>query len=253
VRWVGSPSAPTRLGDVAWAFEYNDRLGRFNCFYCGAIEFLSRGAAPAERANWQAKCFTLPQLVKAMSHQGADRPGFDEVKVFEVEEADPELALQWALQRSSSPDDLSAVKDSLSETREILMRYGVRGLGDVRGFSAPFLWYNILPGKSVPLRKLPVHLFQLRAATSEGHEKLSVTDVEDQVRKTAQGVAEVIDLGESFVSRVGTSFLVGLTITVEASLSVRHAHAIADRVEESIRNGSSHIRHIFIQVAPHER
>ena len=95
VRWGGSSFSPDRLGDVGWAFEHRDRLGRFNMFVCGAVELIRNGEGKASRTAWNEKCPTIAELVKAMSHRGPDRPGFDEVKVFEVKDADPDAALVW--------------------------------------------------------------------------------------------------------------------------------------------------------------
>ena len=252
LRWSGSSAIPMRLGDVGWAFEYNDRLGRFNYFLCGATELSAKTSEAPARSSWQEKCFTLPQLVKAMSHQAADRPGFDEVKVFEVEQTDPEAALQWAAQQASSADESRSSVDPLIEAREVLMRYGVRGLADAKSFSAPFLWYNMLRGRSVPLRKLPVHLFQLRMSGHNGSEALSSADVEDIARKAAHGVLASEDLGEFFVTRSGLGFLVALTISVDGRMPVRDGHAIADRVEEAIRNSAPVVRHVFVHVEPED-
>ena len=177
-----------------------------------------------------------------------DRPGYDEVKVFEVENADPDLALQ-VVQRIL--DEPLRFGDPLEETRDILTRYGTRGLPLSRGFSAPFLWYNILPGRSVALRKLPVHLFQLRAA-SDAQGQVTGEEVEDQARRMAQTISEVLSLGECFVARVRTGFIVGINIAVDPRLPVSEGYKISQRVEEAVRGANPKIRHIFVQVLPHE-
>jgi hypothetical protein len=250
LRWSSSASFVGRLGDIGWAFEYNDRLGRFNCFYCGATE----PAAPLlgrPRIFWYEKCQTLPELIKAMSNQGPERPGYDEVKVFELAEVDPETALQAVTKRSTMPDDLAATRDLLEETREILTRYGVRGLANPRGFSAPFLWYNMLPGRSVPLRKLAVHLFQLRVE-SDNRVPLSLTEIDEHARRIAQSDPEVAGLGECFVGRVGSAYVVCLSLEVNPKLSVAEGHAITERLEQAIRSGSPKVRHVYLRLEPHE-
>ncbi len=251
LRWSGSPFNTLRLGDVAWAFENNDRLGRFNCFYCGATE--SGGAAPFThpRTFWHEKCFTLPELIKAMSYQGPERPGYEEVKVFEVSQANADLALQVVAQRSGVRDDIGVRIDPLEETREILTRYGVRGLASTKGFSAPFLWYNMLPGRSVALRKLAVHLFEIRVAR-DNPASASPEEVEDEVRRVALEIPGVLNLGECFVGRSGPAFLVGLNVDVSGQLSVAAGHSIAERVEEAIRGKNSKIQHVFVHVQPAE-
>jgi hypothetical protein len=246
VRWSGFSHVPGRLGEVGWAFENSDRLGRFLCFHCGAIGNL--GAQPGQdHPTWTEKCSTIPELTKIMAGDGAQRPGYTEVKVFEVENAEPDLALQ-VVQRIL--DEPLRFGDPLEETREILTRYGTRGLPLSRGFSAPFLWYNILPGRSVALRKLPVHLFQLRAA-SEAQAQTG-EEVEDQARRVAQTVGEVLSLGECFVARVRTGFIVGINIALDPHLPVSESYGISQKVEEAVRGANPKIRHIFVQVLPHE-
>jgi hypothetical protein len=249
VRWSGFSNAPGRLGEVAWAFEYVDRLGRFVCFHCGAVGTLaSHVSRDGMRPTWTEKSSSLPELIKIMATEAGDRPGYDEVKVFEIEDSDPDLALQ-AVQRGI--DEPNRVGDPLEETRDILFRYGARGLALSRGFSAPFLWYNILPGRSVAIRKLPVHLFQLRAA-ADAQGQATGEDVEDQARRMAQTVSAVLAVGECFVARVRTGFIVGINIAVNAGLSVTESYKVSQRVEETIRNANPKIRHIFVQVMPYE-
>lgn len=249
VRWSGFSNVPGHLGEVAWAFEYIDRMGRFVCFHCGAIGTLgSHVAQDGRRPTWSEKCSSLPELIKVMASEAGDHPGYDEVKVFEIENADPDLALQ-AVQRSV--DDPNRIGDPLGETRDILARYGARGLAMSRGFSAPFLWYNILPGRSVAIRKLPVHLFQLRAA-AEAQGQATGEDVEDQARRMAQSVSAVLSLGECFVARVRTGFIVGINVALDPDVPVIESYKVAQRVEEAIRSANPKIRHIFVQVVPHE-
>ena len=238
VRWSGSSGRSARLGEVAWAFEYNDRLGRFNCFYYGAAE-----AAHAQ----YGKCLTLPELTKAMSRDGFTKTGFDEVKVFEIEDADSELALQFLAQRSLAPDELPTQVNSIEEAREVLLRYGVRGLASSRGFSAPFLWYNMLPGRSVPIRKLPVHLFQLRISADE-EASASPADVEEQIKKIAGADPDVLALGECFITRAAASFVIGLNISVNGKLTVGEGRAIAERIEQSIRRRFPTVSRIFTRI-----
>jgi hypothetical protein len=249
VRWSGFSNVPGRLGEVAWAFEYIDRMARFVCFHCGAVGTLgSHVARESFRATWTEKCSSLPELIKTMAGDGMDRPGYDEVKVLEVEDADPDLALQ-VVQRSV--DDPNRLADPLGETRDILIRYGTRGLALTRGFSAPFLWYNILPGRSVALRKLPVHLFQLRV-TNETQGQATGEDVEDSARRMAQTVSGVRSVGECFVARVRTGFIVGVNVAVDSQIPVIESYGISQRVEEAVRRANPKIRHIFVQVMPHE-
>ncbi|HZS55142.1 MAG TPA: cation transporter dimerization domain-containing protein [Bryobacteraceae bacterium] len=252
MRWSGVHPFPGILGEVGWAFEYNDRLGRFHCFYCGSTEASPGAGQFGRRLFWYEKCLTLPELIKVMSSGTVDRPAFDEVKVFAVEDAQSEVALQMVNQLSAAPEEVIGRTDPLEHAREILTRYGVRSLAHTHGFNAPFLWYNLLPGRSVPARKLAVHLFQLRASET-APQVLTPADVEDRVRKIAQNDAQVSGAGECFVSRNGAKFIVGLNIAVNSAFSVGEGRNIAERVEQAIRTGEPHVSHVFIQVEPFEK
>jgi hypothetical protein len=252
MRWSGVQPFPGILGEVGWAFEYNDRLGRLHSFYCGSTESTAASGPFGRRIFWSEKCLSLPELIKIMSTGTADRAAFDEVKVFEVSDAQSELALQTVNQLSAAPEEVISRTDPLEHTREILTRYGVRSLAHTRGFHAPFLWYNLLPGRSVPVRKLAVHLFQLRASETAAA-ALTPADIEDRARKIAQSDPEVHSAGECFVSRNGAKFIVGLNIAVSSLLSVGEGKSIAERVEQAIRTGEPNVSHIFIQVEPFEK
>jgi hypothetical protein len=246
VRWSGSPLQPSRLGEIGWAFEYNDRMGRFNCFYYGASEPASDKIRGRYRVFWHERCITLPELTKAMTSQETHNAGYDEAKVFEVEDADPEIALQFIAQRSALSEEMAARRDLIEETREILARYGVRGMPVSKGFSAPFLWYNMLPGKSVPVRKLAVHLFQMRLS-SEEKDKLSTAELEHRVRELVAGEKSVLGLGECFAGRIASRFVIGLTIAVDRRWTVGQARDVAERLESEIRKISAQVGYVFIQ------
>ncbi|HSU59103.1 MAG TPA: cation transporter dimerization domain-containing protein [Bryobacteraceae bacterium] len=247
VRWTAAPYTPARLGDVAWAFEQVDRLGRFYCYYCGGSEWRHDPIPARARTAWHEKCLTLPELIKAMSGQGPERPGYDEVKVLEVEEAEPDAALKFA----QRPDDPARPSDPLEEVREIISRYGAHGFAAPKGFSAPFLWYNMLPGRSVPLRKLPVHLFQLRAA-SERRNELSADEVEDQARKVAEAIPGVLGVSDCFIARLRSDFLITVDLVVSARLSVGDGRILGEAVEEALRAANPAARYVFARVRSDE-
>jgi len=189
----------------------------------------------------------LPELIKAMSSQGPERPGYDEVKVLEVEEAEPDAALKFA----QRPDDPARPSDPLEEVREIISRYGAHGFAAPKGFSAPFLWYNMLPGRSVPLRKLPVHLFQLRAA-SERRNELSADEVEDQARKVAEAIPGVLGVSDCFIARLRSDFLITVDLVVSARLSVGDGRILGEAVEEALRAANPAARYVFARVRSDE-
>jgi hypothetical protein len=187
--------------------------------------------------------------MKAMSKQGLERSGYDEVKVIEVDAAEPDAALQFA-QRSSS-DDVVRPVDPLEEAREIISRYGARGFAASKGFSAPFLWYNMLPGRSVPLRKLPVHLFQLRAA-SDRRGDLSVDEIEEQVRRVAETVPGVLGVSDCFLARIRSDLLISVDIVVAGRLSVGEGRILGEAVEEALRAANPNARYVIARVRSDE-
>jgi divalent metal cation (Fe/Co/Zn/Cd) transporter len=60
-------------------------------------------------------------------------------------------------------------------------------------------------------------------------------------------IEQISDVGECFVTRVGGSLLVGLTIIVDGDLRVRGTRQITDRANAAVRAISPQIRHVFIQ------
>jgi hypothetical protein len=251
IRWSGGGALTNRLGDVGWAFENIDAQGKFYCFHYGATEVpaVNQPAVSAQRLFWTEKCLTLPELTKAMSTKRPDRPGYDDVKVFPVANANPEGALQLA-QRLADAHNSSP--DPLEETRQVLTAYGVKGLIPSRAFSAPFLWYNILPGRSVPIRRLAVHLFELRADANT-EPPVALEEMEASVRRTSESIALVRSVGECFVTRVSSGFLVAINISVDPQTQVADGRRIADGVAEAVRALNPNIRHLFVQVLPDEK
>ena len=251
IRWSSGGFAGARLGDVGWAFENIDSQGKFYCFHFGATDVAppTPQTRHALRSFWTEKCFDLAELTKAMSTKSLNRPGFDEVKVFPVADADPDAALQMA-QRLA--DTQMSAPDPLEETRQVLTAYGVKGLIPSRAFSAPFLWYNILPGRSVAVRRLAVHLFELKA-DANAEPILSPEELELAVRKATESVSLVRSVGECFVTRVSSGFLVAINISVEPQMPVVDSRRVADRVVEAVRALNPKIRHLFVQVLPDEK
>jgi hypothetical protein len=184
-----------------------------------------------------------------MSAKRPDRPGYDEVKVFQVADADPDAALQTAQRLAESHNPLP---DPLEETRQVLTAYGVKGLIPSRAFSAPFLWYNILPGRSVSIRRLPIHLFELRAAAGTDR-PVSPDELETAARKVSETISLVRSVGECFVTRVPSGFLVAINIALDPQTTVAEGRRIADRVADAVRALNANIRHLFVQVLPDER
>jgi hypothetical protein len=251
MRWSSRHPVPDILGEIGWAFESTDRYGRFQCFFCGSTESRPLPGRAPQRVFWFEKCLSLPELMKAMSPAG-DRPGFDEVKVFDVSDPHSELALQAINLLAAAPEEALTRVEPIEQTREVLTLYGVRSLAHARGFHAPFLWYNMLPGRSIPIRKLPVLLFQMRGALALKESASSPSEIEHHVRNIAHSDREVRSLGECLVFRTGTRYFVALDIAVDPSMSVGHGRAIAERVEQSIRMEVPKAAHVFVRVEPFE-
>lgn len=251
IRWSSGGATTTRLGDVGWAFENIDTQGKFYCFHFGATDVGGLGpqVIAGHRYFWTEKCFDLTELTKAMSTKSTDRPGFDEVKVFQVADANPDAALQLAQRLAETP---VSAPNPMEETRQVLTAYGVKGLISSRSFSAPFLWYNILPGRSVPVRRLAIHLFELKAeANTEA--VVSPEELELAVRKASETVSLVRSVGECFVTRISSGFLVAINIAVDPQMPVVESRRIADRVAEVVRALNPKIRHLFVEVLPDEK
>ncbi len=104
----------------------------------------------------------------------------------------------------------------------------------------------MLPGKSVPVRKMTVHLFQMRLL-SEEKAALAPAEVEDHVREIAAREKSVLAVGECFAGRIASRFVVGLTIAVDRRWSVGEARALAEKLEGEIRQISAQVKHVFIQ------
>ena len=251
IRWSSGGFSTTRMGDVGWAFENIDTLGKFYCFHFGATDVgpPTPRILAGQRSFWTEKCFDWAELTKAMSSKSQDRPGFDEVKVFSVADANPDAALQLAQRLAEAQ---SPAPNPMEETRQVLTAYGVKGLIPSRAFSAPFLWYNILPGRSVPIRRLAVHLFELKAEANP-EPVLTTEELEIAVRKTSETVSQVRSVGECLVTRVSAGFLVAINIAVDPQMPVLESRRIADRVVEVVRALNPKIRHLFVQVLPDEK
>lgn len=251
IRWSGIHAIQGMLGEVGWAFEYNDRLGRFHCFYCGSTDSSPVSGQRPRNTFWFEKCLTLPELIKTMSTITEGRAAFDEVKVFDVAEPHSEVALHTVKLLSAAAPDVISRSGPFEHTREILSRYGVRAVANTRSFNAPFLWYNMLPGRSVPVRKLPIHLLQLRASRA-AQTALTQAEIEEQARRIAESDPDVLNAGECAAARTGSKFLLGLAIAVNPTLSVADAGVIAQRLEEAIRAAASNVGQIFIHIEPFE-
>ncbi len=251
IRWSSGGLSTTRLGDVGWAFENIDSQGKFYCFHYGATDVgpATQQTMPGHRSFWTEKCFDLSELTKAMSSKNQNRPGFDEVKVFPVTDANPDAALQLAQRLAEAQ---VSNPDPLEETRQVLTAYGVKGLIPSRSFSVPFLWYNILPGRSVSVRRLAIHLFELKADANT-ERPLSAEELELDVRKASESVSLVRSVGECFVTRIASGFLVAINIAVDPQMPVVEGRRVADRVAEVVRALNPKIRHLFVQILPDEK
>lgn len=121
-----------------------------------------------------------------------------------------------------------------------------------RAFSALFLWYNILPGPSVPIRRLVIHLFEMKVK-ADSEAPVTLEDLKIEVRKNAEKVELVRSVGECFVTRVSSGFLVAINIAVDGQMPATEGRRSADRVTEAARGLNPNLQHLFIPVLPDER
>jgi divalent metal cation (Fe/Co/Zn/Cd) transporter len=87
----------------------------------------------------------------------------------------------------------------------------------------------------------------MRLSETEAPVPLSIQEIEDRARQAVASVEQILDVGECFVTRVGSALLVGLTIIVDGDLRVRSTRQISDRASAAIRAISPQVRHVFIQ------
>jgi divalent metal cation (Fe/Co/Zn/Cd) transporter len=104
----------------------------------------------------------------------------------------------------------------------------------------------------VPVRRLAIHLFELKADANT-EPPLSSEDLELAVRKASETVTLVRSVGECFVTRLPSGFLVAINIAVDPQMPVVDGRRVADRVGEIVRALNPKIRHLFVQVLPDEK
>lgn len=104
----------------------------------------------------------------------------------------------------------------------------------------------------MPVRRLAIHLFELKAETNT-EPALSPEELELVARKASETVSLVRSVGECFVTRVASGFLVAINIAVDPQMPVVESRRIADRVVEVVRASNPKIRHLFVQVLPDEK
>jgi cation diffusion facilitator family transporter len=75
-------------------------------------------------------------------------------------------------------------------------------------------------------------------------------NIEGDVRAAAASVPGVIGLDKCFVRKMGFAYYVDLHVIVDGSMSVREGHAIAHRVQRSVRGRIPRVADVLVHIEP---
>jgi divalent metal cation (Fe/Co/Zn/Cd) transporter len=75
-------------------------------------------------------------------------------------------------------------------------------------------------------------------------------NIEGAVRAAAASVPGVIGLDKCFVRKMGFAYYVDLHVIVDGSMSVREGHAIAHRVQRSVRGRIPRVADVLVHIEP---
>ncbi|MBR5093540.1 MAG: cation transporter [Oscillospiraceae bacterium] len=110
-----------------------------------------------------------------------------------------------------------------------------------------------------PLASLLICLFILKAAydifrdaTEKMVDRACDEETEQQLRQTALAQEGVLGIGRMRTRQFGSRIYVDLEILADGSLSLRDAHAIAQRVHDRIEAEHPDVKHIMVHVDPSE-
>jgi cation diffusion facilitator family transporter len=93
---------------------------------------------------------------------------------------------------------------------------------------------------------------QLRQPIAELLDTAPPPEIEQHVRKVAEGVEDVIGLEKCFVRKVGFRYYVDLHVVVRGDLTVREGHVIAHSVADHIREEVDKIAEVLVHIEPEE-
>ncbi len=102
----------------------------------------------------------------------------------------------------------------------------------------------------------PVILFggwqQLRRPVAELLDTAPAPEIEEQVRKVAEAVPDVLGVEKCFVRKVGFRYYVDLHVVVHGDLTVREGHLIAHLVRDRVRDQVEKISEVLVHIEPEE-
>ncbi len=93
---------------------------------------------------------------------------------------------------------------------------------------------------------------QLRLPLAELLDTAPSPDIEEQVRRAATAVPDVIGLDKCFVRKVGFRYYVELHVVVPGNLSVRAGHTISHQVENRVRAEVDRVANVLVHIEPEE-
>jgi cation diffusion facilitator family transporter len=74
----------------------------------------------------------------------------------------------------------------------------------------------------------------------------------DDIRTTASRVDGVLGIGWCNVRKIGLTYAVELEVMMDGDITLHRGHAIADEVEEAIREAEGRITHVLVHLEPYE-
>jgi len=90
----------------------------------------------------------------------------------------------------------------------------------------------------------------MRTAASEVMDQAAPPEVEQRIRRTASGVAGVIDVDKCLARKSGPAWLVDIHVEVDARLTVAEGHAIAHRVKDALLAENLGILDVLVHIEP---
>ena len=93
---------------------------------------------------------------------------------------------------------------------------------------------------------------QLRRPIAELLDTAPAPEIEERVRRAAEGMPNVIGVEKCFVRKVGFRYYVDLHVVVRGDLTVRQGHLIAHRVADQVREKVEKIAEVLVHIEPEE-